>query len=95
MFVCPSVPCYFQTTITAIFEGKNSPNDIIINHKMTEDEAVAFDGPPRYLLIFCMNLPLKGMRRNFESMMSRFRETITVTGTVLLDRHGRSLQGEN
>ena len=34
----------------AVFEGKKSSNDIIINDTMSDDEVVASDVPPRYLL---------------------------------------------
>ena len=44
-----SVPCYFWTTNMAVFEGKKSLNDIIINDTMSDDEVVASDVPPRYL----------------------------------------------
>ena len=35
----------------AVFEGKKSSNDIIINDTMSDDELVASDVPPRYLLL--------------------------------------------
>ena len=44
------VPCYFQTADVAIFEGKGLPNDTIIYNTMSDDEVVASDVPPRYLL---------------------------------------------
>ena len=34
-----------------VFEGKKSSNDIIINDEMSDDEVVASDLPPRYLLL--------------------------------------------
>ena len=34
----------------AVFEDKKSSNDIIINDTMSDDEVVASDVPPRYLL---------------------------------------------
>ena len=45
-----SVPCYFRTTNIAVFEGIKSSNDIINNGTMSDDEVVASDVPPRYLL---------------------------------------------
>ena len=33
----------------AVFEGKKSSTDIIINDIMSDDEVVASDVPPRYL----------------------------------------------
>ena len=50
-----SVPCDFQTTNSAVFEGKNSSNDIIINDTMSADKVVASDVPPRYFLMMNMN----------------------------------------
>ena len=35
----------------AVFEGKKSSNDIIINDIMSDDEVVASDVPQRYLLL--------------------------------------------
>ena len=48
--VRPYVPRYFRTTNMAAFEDKKSSNDIIINDTMSDDEIVASDVPPRYLL---------------------------------------------
>ena len=36
----------------AVFEGKKSRNDIIINDTMRDDKVVASDVPPRYLVVF-------------------------------------------
>ena len=44
------VPRYFRTTNIALFEGKKSSNDIIINDTMSDDEQVASYVPPWYLL---------------------------------------------
>ena len=49
-FISPSVPCHFQTTNMAVFEGKKSSNDFIINDAMSDDRVVVSDVPPRYLL---------------------------------------------
>ena len=35
----------------AVFEGKRSSTDIVNNGKMSDDEVVASDVPPRYLFI--------------------------------------------
>ena len=48
--VRPSVPCYFRMRNIAIFECKNSSNDIIIDGTMSDDKVVASDVPQRYLL---------------------------------------------
>ena len=50
--VGPSVLCYFRTMNMADFEGEKSSNDIINNDRMSDNEVVASDVPPRYLLIF-------------------------------------------
>ena len=50
-----SVPCYFQKTNMAVFEGKKSSNDIINNDTMSDDEVVASYVPPRYLFLFRVN----------------------------------------
>ena len=46
--VGPSVPRCFQTTNMAVFEGKKSSNDIIINHTISDDEEVVSAVPPWY-----------------------------------------------
>ena len=48
--VRPYVPGYFLRTNKNISEGKNLSNDIIIIETMSDDEVVASDLPPRYLL---------------------------------------------
>ena len=45
-----SVPSYFRTPNMAVFEGKKSSNDTLINDTMSDDEEVTSDVPPRYLL---------------------------------------------
>ena len=42
----------------AVFEGQNLSIDVIINDKLSDDEVVASDVPPRYLFL---NNPLYGM----------------------------------
>ena len=51
VFVRPSVPCCFRTSL-AVFYGKKSSNDIIINDTISDDEVVTSDVPPRYLYCF-------------------------------------------
>ena len=56
--LCPSVPMLvrssvlsiFQTTNMAVFEGRKSSNDIIINDTLSDNGVVASDAPRRYLL---------------------------------------------
>ena len=47
--VRPSVPCYFRTTIIAVFKVEKTLDDIQNNGKMSEDDVVASDVLPRYL----------------------------------------------
>ena len=56
-YLGPLVPCYFRTTIMAVFKGKKTSNDIKKNGKMSEDEVGASDVPPGYLF-FPMSLSL-------------------------------------
>ena len=44
------VPCYFQMMNVAIFEIKNSSNDIKNSDTMTDDGVVASDVAPWYLV---------------------------------------------
>ena len=46
-----SVSHYSKTTNVVIFEGYKSLNDMTINCTISDDEAVASDVPPRYLLL--------------------------------------------
>ena len=39
-----------------VLKGKKSSNDIIINDKMSDDEVVASDVPPRYLFSLAPHL---------------------------------------
>ena len=48
--VRPSVPSYFRTPNMAIFEGEKSSTDVVNSNTMSDDEEVASDVPPRYLL---------------------------------------------
>ena len=43
--VGPSVPCYLRTWNMAVFESNKSSNDIMVNHKLNDDEAVVSDVP--------------------------------------------------
>ena len=49
--VGPSIPCYFRMMNMAVFECKKSPNDIMKDHMMSDDEVDASDVPPRYSFI--------------------------------------------
>ena len=51
-YVRPYVPCSFRKTIVAVFEGRKSSDEVIINKTMSDDEVVASDVPPRYLFLF-------------------------------------------
>ena len=48
----------------AIFEGEKLPNDIIINHTISDDKVVASDVPPRYLFISVTDSEQKTMVQN-------------------------------
>ena len=45
------IPRDFTLRHMAVFECKRSPNDIMKDHMMSDDEVVASDVPPRYLLV--------------------------------------------
>ena len=51
-WLCPSVrrSVLLSNDEYGRFEGKKSSNDIIINDTMSDDEVVASDVPPQYLL---------------------------------------------
>ena len=56
----------------AVFEGKKSSNDLIINDTMSDDELVASDVPPRYLFLEMTLLPLVPLVLLFLLLLLRF-----------------------
>ena len=80
MSVRPSVglsfPRFYRMTNRAVFEGKKSANDMS-NGTMSDDEAVASDVPPRYLLILTIPFAIKREIPGIPAV-ERFKEDMIV-----------------
>ena len=77
------VPSYFEQRIWPFYEGKKSSNDIIINDRMSDDEIVASDVPPRYLIGFG-----EGVRLSIGEVR-QFRQRVNTPLSLIRSNLGR------